>query len=103
MTDKERIKDLEAKLAVYENSPLVDSYMAIYTQIADWNTALKEKNVVNILDNKEDKAFDTVSKYFDRIVAWNNNLKTIREQMTASEAQEIEDRTKRLAYFTENH
>jgi len=87
--DLKRIKELEERLSVYERSPYKESYMALLTQINDWNEQLTE-NPINLFADNTSKEFDRAHKYFTEQKPYFEQLEYLRKLMNPDEIKEVD-------------
>lgn len=91
MTDKQRIKELEEKLAVFEKSPYKNGYLSSYTQISTWDKKMIESPISLEAVGEDDlKAFDKAIKYLERKKALFEDLDYFRSKMTAEEKKDVD-------------
>lgn len=88
MSDEKRIKELEEKLAIYENSPLKEGYLGVLKQIETCNRDLNN-NPAGLRDADDEKSFDRYNKYILSIDAYYNKLKVLRAEMTPAQQEDI--------------
>ncbi len=87
------IEPIEKRLDIFENSPYVQSYLAVYFQLVSFNQQLKipegyTKNI-DLFADKEDKSFDRTKWYFENILELNKTLDELRKLMTPDQQKEI--------------
>jgi len=75
-----KIKELEAKLAIYEGSPLKEGYLGVLKQIETCNEDLTS-NPAGLRDEEDAKAFDRYHKYIESIDTYYSKLDYLRSLM----------------------
>lgn len=87
------IEKLEIKLATYETSPYFDTYKTVEMQLKSFNKQLTihddGKGKIDLFAEKDDKSFDRMKWYFDKVLALNQNLAELRKMMTPEQQKEI--------------
>ena len=92
MSDKDLIKELKAKLAIYESNPfLVESYEAICYQLSSWNDQLK-KQPIDLFAESTQKEFDRAFKFFAEIDTIYDTLDRLRSRMSPQEQTDVENK-----------
>jgi predicted RNA-binding protein with RPS1 domain len=94
--------NLDKMIKLYEFfaiSPVVDSYISMYDQIADINEQIKIKEVEIDgvkkvigrirLDDSEEKGIDRLFRYFDKIVDFQESLDKLRSKMLPSQMVDV--------------
>jgi hypothetical protein len=99
MKGTEDINALKAKLAIYEESPLVEGYLAILKQINTWNKDLKNEptSLKYNPDNGDAdmKAFDKAHKFISSIDTLYDKLEYIRGKMNPEQQKTVDTASKR--------
>lgn len=90
----DRIKELEAKLAIYENSPLKEGYLGVLKQIETCNKDLTE-TPAGLRDEEDEKAFDRYNKYILAIDEYYEKLEYLRAKMNPKEQAELDEHKKK--------
>jgi hypothetical protein len=105
------VEEIEGKLYVYENSPIVESYVTIYNQVRSFNKQLQlgkeettisedgievfvQSGFVDLFADKEDKSFDRTKWYFENILDLNKTLDELRKLMTPEQQKEANEKVK---------
>lgn len=97
MTDKQRIKMLEEKLAVYEKSPYYGGYMSTLHQLTKWNNELFTNPIsLQAVEDGDMRAFDKAMKFLERKKELYEQLEYLRtklspEEKADSEKKEVEE------------
>lgn len=89
MTDKQRIKELEDKLARFEKSPLKNAYLSVLETMTTWFEQIKTSKI-NITDSEDKPKFEMVHKFFTELMFYLETLDKIRAKMTPAESKELE-------------
>lgn len=89
MSDKEKIKDLEVRLAYYEESPFAEGYNAVRKQLDNWSNEISE-DPVNLRVNSDDdnKAFEKAHKFISTIDVLYDKLEYLRLRLTPEQLKE---------------
>ena len=105
------VEEIESKLSIYENSPIVESYLTIYFQVRSFNKQLQlgkeettvgedgidvsiQSGFVDLFADKEDKSFDRTKWYFENILDLNKTLDELRKLMTPEQQKEANEKIK---------
>lgn len=87
------VKYLQDRLRAYEDSPYLQTYQTIDRQLRSFNEQLTIKEdgsgKIDLFAEKDDKSFDKMKWYFDKILELNKNLAELRRMMTTKEVEMI--------------
>lgn len=83
------VEELEFKLKKYEESPLIESYIACLETVNRWNRQLMETEV-SLFTGTEDKSFDRAHKYLTEQRPYIEQLEYLRKLMNPEQQKEIE-------------
>jgi hypothetical protein len=86
----DKIKELEAKLAIYESSPYKEGYLGVLKQIETCNQDLMD-NPAGLRDEEDAKAFDRYDKYIQAIDEYYDKLEYLRSKMNPIEQAEVDE------------
>ena len=91
---KEDIEELKKRLAIYEESPLKQGYLAILKQIDTWNMDLSNEPTSLKYDpdsgDADMKAFDKAHKFITSIDTLYDKLEYLRGKMNPAQKAELE-------------
>lgn len=91
MTDKQRIKQLEERLQLYEKSPFLGGYLAILKQITQWNNEMSNNPIKLAAIGEDDiKAFDKAMKFLEKQKLLYETLDYLRSKMTVEEKKDVD-------------
>ena len=96
------VDHLESKLKVYEESPLVKSYLACLTTIDCWNEQLI-KTEINIMDAQQKDNFAMAHKYLTEMKPYIEQLDYLRKLMSPEQKKEAEGRKFSAQSTAEKH
>lgn len=86
-------KYLEEKLKTYETSPYFETYKTVEMQLKSFNKQLtineNGKGKIDLFAEKDDKSFDRMKWYFDKVLDLNKNLQELRRMMTPNQQKEL--------------
>lgn len=85
----EYIEYLENELKVYKESPLVDTYFAIQSQIKFWNSQLTDRQI-DLFADKDSKEFDRAWKYLLEATDVLKKMDELRKLMTPKQKEETD-------------
>jgi hypothetical protein len=88
LSKDEKIRILEEKLKIYEESPYVQTYMAMRKQFDSFNSQLSEKEI-NIFKNEDDDFFTRAWKFMEGSPGMLKNLDEIRKLMNPEQQKEL--------------
>ena len=96
---KKYVEYLERKLKEFQKgSTDVDSYLALSNYIAQGNKIMKALEFDGTeMSDKDDKVIDRATKFSDKILENNQNLKDLFSMIGIEEKKEIEEGTKKAA------
>jgi len=104
MTDKQRIKQLEERLEVYEKSPFLGGYMAILKQITQWNNEIYNSPIkLSAIEDGDMKAFDKSMKFLERQELLYKTLDFLRSKMTADEKESADKKLEITSHSVEEY
>lgn len=104
MTDKERIKQLEELLLVYEKSPYLGGYLAVLKQVTQWNNELSMKPIkLSAVEDDDMKAFDKAMKFLEKQEQLYKTLDFLRSKMTEEEKKEVDTKLETTAHSVEDY
>lgn len=99
------IEYLEERLAKYEKSPYVKTYLTLMNQLNDFNEQLTIKEIevqgdngikknitlgrIDLFGTKDEKEFERSFKYMLEVNKFLDNLDSIRKKMTKEEKEEL--------------
>jgi len=90
--DKEKIKQLEEKIAIYEEAPTLRGYLSLRTQLEEWDRELLETPIsLKSIGDDDMRAFDKVAKYLERRPTWYKDLENLKASLTPKERDESEE------------
>jgi len=89
MNLEQKVKELEEKLAVYENSPYKKAYFGVLKQIETCNKDLVE-NPAGLRDEEDAKAFERYEKYILKVDEYYNKLELLRGKMSPEEKKFVD-------------
>lgn len=93
-----KVKELEEKLAIYENSPYQEAYTGLYVTVKRWSTELKNKAfLISDVEESDIKAFDKAHKVSLSLKDLFEQLDFIRSKMTP--IQEADSRKEATSIF----
>jgi hypothetical protein len=91
MTDKQRIKQLEDSLLMYERSPYMGGYIAVLKQITQWNNEMSLRPIkLAAVEDDDMKAFDKAMKFLEKQKLLYETLDFLRSKMTVKEKEDID-------------
>ena len=104
------IEHLEERVKKFESSPYVETYLTIHNQLSDFNKQLtitgqtvvnsegvkEKKGKIDLFADKDDKSFDRMKWYFDKILDLNKNLDELRKMMTPDEVEDIKSKVTKV-------
>ena len=83
----------EDRLKAYETSPHLKTYLTIHHQLESFNKQLTIENdgkgKIDLFAEKDDKSFDRMKWYFDKVLDLNKNLNELRKMMTSKELETV--------------
>jgi hypothetical protein len=91
---EKKIKELEDKLEVYENSPYSDAYLGVLKHIGACNKDLND-NPAGLRDEEDMKAFEKYEKYILKVDEYYNKLAYLREKMSPTEKKVVDEKAKK--------
>lgn len=83
-----RIEQLEIELAVFNNSPLKESYLSTLNFLNRINKQIIEKEIDIFADGTKD-TFGMCHKFMSEKQAYINNLESMRKAMTPDQQKEL--------------
>ncbi len=89
MNLEQKVKELEEKLAVYENSPYKDAYLGVLKQIETCNKDLID-TPAGLRDEEDAKAFERYDKYILKVDEYYNKLELLRGKMSPEEKKFVD-------------
>lgn len=87
------VEEIENELKIFKESPYVNSYLALYGQIENWNQQLRDIKI-NLHGEATEKAFERAHKYFTEQKPYFEQLEYLRKLMTPEQQKELEEKMK---------
>lgn len=95
MDIEEKIKDLESRLAIYEQNGPAKLYYSLNRKMNEMGDLLNKSNLSKLdLDNKESKEFDRLFKLLEKSQVISNAAQAVKEfaGITGDEKKDVERR-----------
>lgn len=92
MTDTEKIKELELKISLYENSGSTNLYYALQRKMNEMSVILNNNSLISIdLDDPKSKVFDRIFKLLEKSETVSNSVKALGDVagITGDEEKDI--------------
>lgn len=91
MDYKQRVKQLEDKLLIYEKSPYFGGYIAVLKQITQWNNEMSLRPIkLAAVEDDDMKAFDKAMKFLEKQKLLYETLDFLRSKMTTKEKEDVD-------------
>lgn len=100
MTDSDKIKELENKISLYENSGSAKLYYALQRKMNEMADMLNSNSLKSInLDDPKDKSFDRIFKLLEKSETVSNSAKALGDiaGVTGDEEKDITKTKNRLS------
>ena len=85
-----KILELEAKLAIYEDSPFNDAYLGILKQIEACNRDLLNQPS-GLMSEEDAKAFERYEKYILKVDEYYEKLTYLRDKMNPKDQEHVDN------------
>jgi hypothetical protein len=86
----DKIKELEAKLAIYESSPYKEAYLGVYMTVTRWSNELKDKTFeISSTSDNDVKAFEKAHKASTTMKALFEQLDFLRSKLLPEQIEEV--------------
>ena len=93
-TLQQKIQELEEKLSIYEENPvLLSSYNACKVTVENYNQQLTD-NKIDLLNVEDKPKFEMAHKYMTEMILYLNNIEKIRTMMSPAIAKKLDNQLK---------
>jgi len=90
---QEYIGYLEKNLSQFTDSPYLNSYLACWHTIENWNSQLQGKSI-DIFNTEEKPKFEMAHKYLTEMKPYIEQLEYLRKLMTPEQQKELSEKIK---------